>query len=130
MSASAVTAARMTARPVTPYRDHATAVNTMAAVPSRRPPSTNSTFCTVRVDASVRGRGAMSTGAPVAPGPAGPAGPAGPLGPAGPAGPAGPLGPAGPAGPAGPLGPAPVGGGVGGAVAWSAPLGGGCPVPP
>ncbi len=37
---------------MTPYRDHATAVNTIAAVPSSRPPSTNSTFCTVRVDAS------------------------------------------------------------------------------
>ncbi|WP_433217833.1 hypothetical protein ACQP00_10760 [Dactylosporangium sp. CS-047395] len=61
---SSVTTARMVARPSTPKLAHATAVNTIAAAPSSSPPSTNSTFCTVRVDASERPTGT----APVPPG--------------------------------------------------------------
>src|SRR5205823_9302205 len=62
----AVTAARMAARPVTPTVAHATAVNTTAAHASSSPPSTYSTFCTVRVDVSGpagRAGGAVEAGA-------------------------------------------------------------------
>ncbi|WP_433085360.1 hypothetical protein ACQP1P_10300 [Dactylosporangium sp. CA-052675] len=53
-SVTSVTAARMAARPSTPKLAQATAVNTMAAAPRSRPPSTNSRFCTVRGAASGR----------------------------------------------------------------------------
>ena len=61
-----MTAARMAARPVTPTVAHATAVNTTAAHASSSPPSTYSTFCTVRVDVSGpagRAGGAVEAGA-------------------------------------------------------------------
>ena len=56
---SRVTAARITARPGTPTLAHATAVNTIAALPSSSPPSTNSTFCTVRPEDSGRAGGGV-----------------------------------------------------------------------
>ncbi len=57
-SASSVTAASATERPTGPYVAHATPVNTIAAAPTSRPPSTNSRFCTVTgVASGALGRG-------------------------------------------------------------------------
>ena len=55
--ATRVTLARITARPPLPKVAQATAVKTMAAVASSRPPSANRMFCAVRVEVSGRRRG-------------------------------------------------------------------------
>ncbi|WP_433229163.1 hypothetical protein ACQP2H_25505 [Micromonospora sp. CA-248260] len=58
--ASAVNPARISARPATPTAAQATAVKTTAAVPSSRPPRTNSSHWIVRVEVS--GRPGVPTG--------------------------------------------------------------------